>query len=287
MTPFVQTRIVRATSRTVWLARSLVSWVVGDEGEGVDLARLRTHTALRFVAVAVAVAVASHVPAAKVALATPPDPSIIFEMAVGIVTGDLYDGIKGNMGIRTDPNTTNNVTYVHLVQVVLPGNVDFIAVGTVKGEGTHIAGASNCADHYDPGANWSGYVEKDISGVYICTNSNDNFFFAGDNPTFEIQYKTCQASGLSRWVVTFNGIVRSCIYSGNTQGTYLAAGLEVDNSLVDKNIDVKFTNLKKNHPGSTTWSDLGSTNAAKRIDNYYSYTDLGSTAFNVFLAPLD
>jgi hypothetical protein len=63
------------------------------------------------------------------------------------------------------------------------------------------------------------------------------------------------------------------------------AGLEASGT-VDRNIDVKYTNLMKNHPGSTTWSNLGDTRPGYADPNC-TYQYVSNSAFNVFLAPLE
>jgi len=201
--------------------------------------------------------------------------------AYGAVQSDLYDGISGNMGIRTDPTTVLGDAYVHPVQMILPGT-DFIAIGTVKGMGT-TGGTVNCSSHYS-GSHWSGYYDSSINGVYLCQNFSTNAWVAGSNPSFQILYTTCPTIG-ARWVLTFAGAQRTCIYQGNTQGPAILAGLETFSG-TNRNIDVKYTNLKKNLPGSSTWSNMGDTRPG-HADLNYTYQYVSTSAFNVFLAPLD
>jgi hypothetical protein len=204
------------------------------------------------------------------------------EFAFGRVASDLYDGISGNMGIRTDPATVLGDAYVHFAQMQVPGGVDFIGLGTVKGAGT-TGGTVNCSSHYG-GAHWTGYYDYVVNGVYACQNFSTSAWVTGDNPSFQILYTTCPTIG-TRWVLTFAGAQRTCIYNGNTQGPKIVAGLETLTT-ADRNIDVKYTNLKKNLPGSSTWSNMGDTRPGYTDPNY-AYTYVSTSAFNVFLPPLN
>lgn len=201
------------------------------------------------------------------------------EFAYGMVNTDLYDGIKGNMGIRTNPSTVLGLSFVHGAQVIMPGLEDFVAIGTVKGKG-----AAGCTDHYDPGANWSGYWDRQISLVYSCGNFNPAQYVAGNNPSFQILYRQCGLT--NKWVLDFEGVTHNCTSNGYSQGVLMDAMLENDNGTVDHNLDVKYTNLMKNHPGSQTWSNLGDTRPG-HADPSYTYQYVSTTAFNVYLAPLD
>jgi hypothetical protein len=202
------------------------------------------------------------------------------EFAWGGVFTDLYDGIKGNQGIRTNPPTIQLLSYVHGAQVIMPGSIDWVAIGTVKGKG-----AGGCTTHYDPGANWSGYVDREIDGVYWCANFNAEQYVAGDNPSFQILYtNTCGTT--NHWVLAFGGITQFCFSNGFTQGIGLYAMIENDNGVASRDIDVKYTNLMKNLPGSGTWSNLGDTRPG-HADQDYVFTYVSTTAFNVYLPPLN
>lgn len=207
------------------------------------------------------------------------------EVAYGAVNTDLYDGIKGNAGIRTDPTSVAGIAYIHTAQVSMPNSDDFVGIGTYKGSGTGPGHSHDCGNHYDPGANWSGFYDFELNLVYGCYEFGANQWLSGDNPTFEIQYTYCPTIG-NRWVMKFAGTQRGCMSMGNTQGDSILAGLEAYGT-IDRNIDVRYTNLKKNHPGSTTWSDIGDTRAARHVDPNYVYAYISNTAFDVYLPPLD
>lgn len=169
------------------------------------------------------------------------------EFAVGVLDSQTYDGFQGNQGIRTDPAAVQGIAYVHIAQVIMAGPTDFVAIGTVKGEGTS-GGAVNCVDHYEP-ANWSGYYDRVINGVYTCSNFSTKAYLAGSHPSFKIQWAFCQAVGANRWLMTFASAQRTCIF-GPSSGVALVAGLETFGT-VDRNIDVKWTNMKKNLTGTS------------------------------------
>lgn len=216
----------------------------------------------------------------SVALADPGSGSGgVVEFAWGQRDTDLYDGIKGNQGVRTNPGTVLGQAFVHGAQVIMPGLGDFVAIGTVKGNG-----AGGCVTHYDPGANWSGYWDRKINGVYGCANFFERWFVAGDNPSFQLLYTSC--SGINRWKLDFFGGTRNCTSNGYSQGVIIVGMLENNGSTNDHNLDVKYTNMMKNHPGSTTWSNMGDTSPGHAAD-WYTYQYVSTTAFNLFLAPLD
>ncbi|HET7181099.1 MAG TPA: hypothetical protein VFI15_02600 [Candidatus Limnocylindrales bacterium] len=203
----------------------------------------------------------------------------IVDFAWGQVDTDLYDGIKGNQSIRTNPATLIGQSFVHGAQVIMPGLVDFVAVGTVKGKG-----AAGCTSHYDPHANWSGYFDGKLNGVYFCGNFFDSFYVTGDNPSFQILYTSC--NGTNQWKLDFAGGTRHCTNNGHSQGVIINGMMENDGNTTDHNLDVKYTNMMKNHPGSTTWSNMGDTRPGN-ADPFYTYQYVSTTAFNLYLAPLD
>lgn len=205
-----------------------------------------------------------------------------FAASITLAGSPIFDGLKGNMGIRTDPATVVGVGYVHITQADTGSTGgDFVAIGTANG-----LGVSSCANDYD--AKWTGYYDRIIGGSYFCDDFSLDAYAAGSNPTFQIYYSFCQAANANRWVMTFNGVQRTCMNAGTTGAQALNIGLETTGgSTTDRNIDVKYTNLKKNLTGSTTWSDLGNPGASLVIDPNYSYQFVSNTAQNFYLAPLD
>ena len=191
----------------------------------------------------------------------------------------LVDGVKGNQGIRTDPATVNGVGYVHPVQIDTGGaGGDFVAIGTANG-----AGVDQCANDYDP--RWTIYADGETGGIYWCYDYTQDAYTTGANPTFQIYYDFCAPSGPTRWVLTFGGTQRRCVANSGTYGQLANVLLETTgNSTTDRNIDVKYTNVKVNLSGSTTWVDFAGTGFA---DPNYSRQVPSGTSVNAYLAPLD
>lgn len=195
-------------------------------------------------------------------------------------TADM-DGFKGRQGIRTDPATVTGIGYIHPTQMDVgsAGNA-FVAIGTAKG-----VGVDNCANDYD--ALWTVYVDGIIGGVYFCEDVNVDAYGAGTNPAFNIEYGFCPSVSANRWLLSFGGVLWRCKDSGAVGAVSGKAGLETTGgSNVDRNIDVKYTNLQRNMQGSTSWLNLGPFNESFAAPNY-TYQFVSNTAFNVFLAPLN
>jgi hypothetical protein len=212
-------------------------------------------------------------------------PVSAIEQAFGKVQAadQIYDGFKGNQGIRTNPATVGGEGWAHPTQVdVGPSGGDFVAVGTFMGNGPD---GTFCDDDYDPG--WTVYVDKVIGGVYGCTDYSPDAFGAGSNPSFEISYKFCVAVQANRWVLTFAGVQRTCIFSASSGGQAFAAGLETTGTITDRNIDVKYTNLYKSLIGSSAWTQAGNTAVHAFASPNYTYQYVSLFAFNTYLAPLD
>lgn len=201
---------------------------------------------------------------------------------LGLLNGSAnIDEIKGNMGIRTDPATVSGVGYVHPVQLDV-GSLggDVVAIGTANGNGA----GQYCEDDYDSG--WTVYVDAVIGGVYTCVDYSHDAYGVGDNPSFQIQYKYCTAVHANRWVMTFGGVQRTCIYSGSDGGRYAGAGLETTGaSTTDRNIDVKYTNMMKSLKGSSSESALDANDVV--LDPAYDYDNVSATSFNTYLPPLN
>jgi hypothetical protein len=197
----------------------------------------------------------------------------------------VYDGLRGNMYIRTDEPTVPWATYVHITQADI-GSLqgDFVAIGTAKG-----AGVDSCPDDFDP--LWDGYYDGQLGALYFCNEFNPDGWGIGDNPSFRIERANCPSGGFPSWVLTFAGTTRTCISSSSTAAIALPVGLEVVTSppdTTDRNIDVKYTNLNRNLTNSTTWQSYG-TPAASDINCAASYTCtiVSSTSSNFYLAPLN
>ena len=197
----------------------------------------------------------------------------------------VYDGLRGNQGIRTDIATVAGITYVHITQADIGGyGNDFVAIGTAKGEG--VAG---CADDFDAG--WDGYYDGSIADMYFCEDFSDDAWTTGSNPSFRIERTNCPTGGYPAWVLTFAGTTRTCLTTSATAAIALPVGLEVVSSppnTTDRNIDVKYTNLNRNLTNSTSWVSYG-TPAASDFNCAQSYTCtiVSTTASNYYLAPLN
>jgi hypothetical protein len=106
-----------------------------------------------------------------------------------------------------------------------------------------------------------------------------------------IYYETGALCGGDVWVLKLNGITRACIYSIQSGAQRVIVGLETASnpfSTVDRNIDVKYTNLYRNQTNGTDWQVLGHPSASDFIvDPAYDYAWVSDTAQNFFLPPLD
>jgi hypothetical protein len=191
-----------------------------------------------------------------------------------------FDAFKGYQGIRTDPATVSGVGYVHASQVDV-GAVggDFVAIGTAKG-----VGVESCADDYD--AKWSIYTDGELGGVYFCNDEKVDAYAAGANPSFSIEYGFCPSTLSNKWLLSMGGTLWSCYGSSSTTASRVSAMLETTgSSTVDRNIDVKFTGLNWSLSGSSSWTSFGTGTVVHSPS--YSNSSVSSTAFNVYLAPLD
>lgn len=230
--------------------------------------------------------VVSSLVAAMVAVLLVSGP-VLAEFAVAIQAasgGTSFDGLKGNQNIRTDLATITGSAWVHPTQVdVGSAGGDFVAIGTYKGLGPDL-----CLDDYD--ARWSAYVDYKIGGVYHCQTFLVDYYGIGANPTFQIAWGFCSPSGPTSWVMTWSGVQRKCISSANSSGSRVIAGLETTlaSGTTDRNIDVQYTNLKKNYAGASTWFDFGGCPGPPSFaDPNYSLQNVSNTACNTYLAPLD
>jgi hypothetical protein len=190
------------------------------------------------------------------------------------------DGFKGRQGIRTDPATVTGIGYVHPTQMDI-GSVGaaFVAIGTAKG-----VGVDDCANDYD--ALWTVYIDGEIGGTYFCEDVDVDAYGSGTNPAFNISYEFCPSVLANRWLLSFGGVLWSCKSAGATGATRAIGMIETTgSSSTDRNIDVKYTNLQLNNISSNTWNNFG--NAASSVAPNYSFANVSTTAFNVFLAPLD
>jgi hypothetical protein len=205
------------------------------------------------------------------------------EWCLGDHNTPLIDGLKGNQGIRTDPATVSGVSFVHTAQVNIDVAGTFVAIGTYKGAGT-AGGQPNCPAHYDPGSHWSGFYDGEINGVYFCTSFGTNQWLAGANPSFKIEWAYCPTIG-NRWVLTFAGTTRTCIF-GPSSAVAVTGGLEtVQASTVDRNIDVKWTNMMWS-VGGNTFVNVGNTQPGY-CDDFYTYQYVSDSSWNTYLAPLN
>ncbi|WP_372734293.1 hypothetical protein [Nocardioides sp.] len=105
------------------------------------------------------------------------------EVVAGARDDRLYVvGLRGNQNIRTDPPIPQNadgsfkdITFVHPFQLLLPGDSDFVAIGTYKGA---VAGVGNCVADFN--SKWSVYTDGVINGIYFCNTQVVNAYSAGE-----------------------------------------------------------------------------------------------------------
>lgn len=212
-------------------------------------------------------------------------PAVAAEQAyTNIIAGSpIYDGLMGNIGQLTDPATVVGVGYVHATQAdVGPSGGDFVAIGTANGLGV---GGTGCANDYD--AAWSGYYDGVVGGMYFCDDFAQDAFAVGSFPTFKIEHASC-AGGQVIWNLWLSGTLRSCQFMGVNAASRVITMLETTGaSNTDRNIDVRFINLKWNLTGSSTWNNYGNPGGGVHLDPNYSYTYGSVTSHWIFLAPLD
>jgi hypothetical protein len=166
-----------------------------------------------------------------------------------------FDGLRGNMEIRTNPTGVTGVGFIHPTQLDIGPNTDntFVAIGTAKGVGT-----DNCDTRYN--GSWTIYTDGRIDGIYFCEDENVNAYQVGDNPPFTIaSYGTCatpppQPSG---WRLYMGGIQWNCVQAVYHKGSQVSAGLEqVNGDSGGYNLDVKYSNLQSSTDGAG-WTDFG------------------------------
>jgi hypothetical protein len=188
-------------------------------------------------------------------------------------------GVSGHQEIRTGPATVNGIGYIHPTQADI--GVDgggFVGIGTAKG-----VGIDQCADNYD--ALWTVYTDGFIGGNYFCHDENPDAYTIGDNPSFKIVYANCPSSQTNAWLMYFGGTLWRCLYSDQHVAQSVGVGLETTGgSNVDRNIDVKYSELEHRSQGSgfVGWG-TASTFAAPS----YTVTQPVNAKINAFLAPLD
>ncbi|MGI8822089.1 MAG: hypothetical protein ACR2JP_02080 [Acidimicrobiia bacterium] len=191
-----------------------------------------------------------------------------------------FDGFRGNQNIRTDPATVAGIGFVHPVQMdigVLGG--DFVAIGTSNG-----LGADGCADDYD--AKWTVYTDGVDDGEYFCNDEQLDAYGVGANPAFSITHGFCPSEILDRWLMSFGGTLWACYVGSSSVARRAIAGLETTGgSTVDRNIDVKYTNLNVNRSGNTDWILFRPSEGP--VGDFYEYEFVSNTKFNTFLPPLD
>lgn len=208
--------------------------------------------------------------------------AVALEQAGGARVTASIDALSGNQGIRTDPATVQDVGYVHPTQIDTGAQGgDFVAVGTANG-----LGVSQCADDYDP--RWTIYADGETGGIYWCADYTQDAFGAGANPTFAIVYQICPVgSGIARWALKFNGTLWRCQSQGTSSGAVAAVFLETTGvGTVDRNIDVKYTNLKISLTGSAAYVNFDA-NAVVGPSPNYTVQFVNATSLNAYLAPLD
>jgi hypothetical protein len=224
------------------------------------------------------------------AVATLLSASVTFgEHATGARAEDYFDGVQGNMAIRTDPVTVPGVGFVHAAWLEHSTfDDDFVSIGTANSLG---AGGpqGTCPDSYDP--YWSIYVDWFLGGTYGCLTTNSNVYGVGANPSFEIYWTSC--AGYSRFVMSMAYVPRACLLPWNpywTAGDRIAVGLETTPWWLiteDYNIDAKWTNLRKNYSNLSGWYVFGNCEGYEVQNPNYQVQYVSNTACNTYLPPLD
>jgi hypothetical protein len=210
------------------------------------------------------------------------------EWATGAQEASFFDGIQGNMQIRTDPVTVQGVSYGHPVFLShSAGDFDFVSIGTANGAGGG-GPQGTCPDEYNPA--WSIYVDWFLGGSYGCLTAVSNIYWVGSNPSFEIAWTSC--AGYGRFVLSMGGVPRACLLPWNpywTAGYRVSFGLETAPFGItsDYNLDVKYTNLRKNYTNLPGWYVLGNCEDFEVQNPDYQVRYVSSTACNTYWPPLD
>ena len=192
-------------------------------------------------------------------------------------------GFKGNQLIRTNPATVIGWGFIHPAQVHIDGNGTFIGIGTYKGRGTVAGNTSDCPNQYSP-SDWSGYYDYEINMVYNCYPFCEDCWQTNDEPSFKIDWNYCPTIG-NRWVLTFDGTRRGCLYS-SSHFDGVSAGLEVlPGGLTDYNIDVTWKNME-NRSSGLNWSCTGNTQPGY-ADFDYHYEYVSNCKWHTYYEDLD
>ncbi|MFA6575294.1 MAG: hypothetical protein WCS84_07715 [Nocardioides sp.] len=158
---------------------------------------------------------------------------------------------------------------------------NFVAIGTAKGAGAP-GPNSSCVDRYS--GTWNVYTDGMAFGTYFCHDEVFNAYTAGDDVPFTINYGDCPGDLGARWRLYMGGNFHQCVNQGSSTGSRVSVMLETTGtSLVDRNIDVKYTGLEY-LIGS--WVDLENANLSP-VDNFYTVTAPANGKVNAFLTPLD
>ena len=190
-----------------------------------------------------------------------------------------------NTEIRTDPTCSSTVAFVHPTQIDPgpPGGAGgaLVAIGTYKCKGSP---PDSCPDDFD--AYWNLYVDWEVGGIYQCFLIAADAYGTGNNPTFQITQALC--NGIYSWNMYFSGFLRKCLNTGTYLGSGVAVGIETTNTTLDKNIDVKYTNLIRNLIGTSTWSNFGGCPVPPSLRSpNYAVATVSGTACNTCMPPLD
>ncbi len=86
--------------------------------------------------------------------------------------------------------------------------------------------------------------------------------------------------------MSFGGTLWACYLGSSDFSRWAAALLETTptNQTIDRNIDVKYTDLEVNRSGNSDWILFRPVQGT--VDCCYDYEFVSNTAFNVFLPPL-
>jgi hypothetical protein len=82
----------------------------------------------------------------------------------------------------------------------------------------------------------------------------------------------------------FDGIQRACVNHSNHIGQALTAGLEIQGTTTDYNIDMKWTSMYKGLTGTSAWSPWGT--PTPDVSPNYTFVKVSSTAMNTYLGTL-
>jgi hypothetical protein len=162
------------------------------------------------------------------------------------------------------------------MQLASNSSSDFIGWGTMRGEGTHVPGASsNCPDNY--GTGWHAYVDGEAFQVYFCRAGYGDLSSNAQSQAFKFLRVTC--SGSTKWGFYLNANLKTCQTIDGSSGT-LSDGSEDAFTPTVQNLGIRYHNLQvKFASGWAYWND----NNVDLWDPGYAIQDTSARDFTVYL----